>query len=90
MTERFSAGGERSSTVSYRSRGSLDHAAVAKKGFLLGVALFALGALGEVVGHAFFAVPALAEQLFFGMEVTGVAIGLLVPIIFGAVLPLTE
>lgn len=90
MTERFSTGDDPPSTVSYQSRGSLDHAAVAKKGFLLGVALFAVGALGEVVGHAYFAVPALAEQLFFGMEVTGVALGLLVPIIFGAVLPLTE
>lgn len=90
MTERFSTDHDPASTVSYQSRGSLDHAAAAKKGFLLGVALFAVGALGEVVGHAYFAVPALAEQLFFGMEVTGVALGLLVPIIFGAVLPLTE
>lgn len=90
MTERFSTDDDPASTVSYQSRGSLDHAAVAKKGFLLGVALFAAGALGEVVGHAFFAVPALAEQLFFGMEVTGVALGLLAPIVFGAVLPLTE
>lgn len=76
--------------MSYQSRGNLDYAAVAKKGFLLGVALFALGAVGEVVGHAYFAVPSLAEQLFLGMEVTGVAVGLFVPIIFGAILPLTE
>ena len=76
--------------MSHRSRGTLDHAAVAKKGFLLGVALFALGAVGEIVGHAYLALPAVAEQVFFGMEVTGVAVGLLVAIVFGAVLPLTE
>lgn len=76
--------------MSYRNRGNLDYADVAKKGFLLGVALFALGAVGELVANAYFVVPALAEQLFFGMEVTGVLLGLLVPIVFGAVLPLTE
>lgn len=76
--------------MSHQSRGNLDYADVAKKGFLFGVALFALGAVGEALGHAFFAVPSIADQLFLGMEVTGVAVGLLVPIIFGAILPLTE
>lgn len=76
--------------MSYQSRGNLDYADVAKKGFVLGVALFALGAVGEILGHAYLALPAVAEQVLFGMEVTGIAVGFLVPIIFGAVLPLTE
>lgn len=76
--------------MSYQSRGNLDYAAIAKKGFLLGVALFALGAVGEILGHAYLALPSVAEQVFFGMEVSGIAIGFLVPVVFGAVLPLTE
>lgn len=71
-------------------RRNLDHANVAKKGFLFGAALFALGAIGGIVGHAYFTLPATVDQLLFGMEVAGVAVGLLVPIVFGAVLPLTE
>lgn len=76
--------------MSYQSRGNLDYADAAKKGFLLGVALFALGAVGEMLGHAFFAVPSIADQLFLGMEVTGVVVGLLAPMVFGAILPLIE
>jgi hypothetical protein len=77
--------------VSYQSRGrNLDYADIAKKGFLFGVVLFALGAVGEVAGHAFLGLPSIADQLFFGMEVTGILVGLLVPIVFGAVLPLVE
>lgn len=76
--------------MSYQSRGNLDYADAAKKGFLLGVALFALGAVGEMLGHGFLAVPSIADQLFFGMEVTGVVVSLLAPMVFGAILPLIE
>lgn len=73
-----------------RSR-TVDHGRVAKLGFLAGVGLFLLGAVGEVVVHAF--AVGLAEtldQLFLGMEVGGILIALFVPIVFGAVLPLIE
>lgn len=78
--------------MSHRTRSrSFDYAAIAKKGFLLGVALFALGSVGEVVGHAYLgSMPTSVERLFLGLEVTGVLLGLLVPIVFGAVLPLIE
>ena len=75
--------------MSYQSR-NLDYVDIAKKGFLLGVALFAVGTVGVVAGHAFVALPSVVERLFLGMEVTGVLVGLLVPIVFGAVLPLVE
>lgn len=76
--------------MSYRRDSNLEYADVARKGFLVGVALFALGAVGEVAGHTLFAVPSIAERLFFGMIVVGVGLGLLVPIVFGVVLPLLE
>lgn len=70
---------------------SFDYARIAKTGFLAGVALFALGTVGEIAGHAVLSsMPAAAEQAFFGMEILGVAVGFLVPIVFGAVLPLVE
>lgn len=75
--------------MSHQSR-NLDYADIAKKGFLFGVGLFALGAAGVGAGHAFVALPSIVEQVFLGMEVTGVLVGLLVPIVFGAVLPLVE
>lgn len=71
--------------------GDLDYPTLAKRGFLLGLGLFALGALGEIVGHA---APGLLsgtiETILFDFEVIGVLVGLLAPLIFGIVLPLTE
>ncbi|MUV85649.1 hypothetical protein GJ631_03415 [Natronomonas sp. CBA1123] len=70
---------------------SLDHARLAKLGFLFGVGLFAVGAVGEIGGHAFLStVPATLDTVFFGMETLGVVVGLVTPIVFGAVLPLIE
>lgn len=70
---------------------SFDNARIAKTGFLAGVALFALGVVGELAGHALLpSMPAAASQGLFAMEVLGVLVGFLVPIVFGAVLPLTE
>ncbi|MCY4729899.1 hypothetical protein KY092_04920 [Natronomonas gomsonensis] len=70
---------------------SLDHARLAKLGFLVGVGLFAVGAVGEIGGHAVLStVPATLDTVFFGMETLGVVIGLVTPIVFGAVLPLIE
>lgn len=70
---------------------SLDHARLAKLGFLFGLALFAVGAIGEIGGHTYLSpVPSTLDTVFFGMETLGVVIGLVAPIVFGAVLPLTE
>lgn len=76
--------------MSFQRDTNVQYADVAKKGFLVGLALFAVGAVGEVAGHAYVAIPAMAEGLFFGMEVVGVVLALFVPIVFGAVLPLLE
>lgn len=78
--------------MSYQASGrSLDYARLAKLGFLFGIGLFAVGAVGEIGGHAFLpTVPSTLETVFFGMETVGVIVGLVAPIVFGAVLPLIE
>lgn len=74
-----------------RGTRNVDHAKIAKTGFVAGIALFAVGVVGELAGHALLAsMPPTADQAFFAMEVLGVLVGFLVPIIFGAVLPLIE
>lgn len=73
-----------------RSR-NVDHAKIAKTGFIAGLALFAVGVVGELAGHALLAsMPPTADQALFAMEVLGVLVGFLIPIVFGAVLPLVE
>lgn len=74
-----------------RRTGSLDHARIAKSGFVAGLALFAIGVVGELAGHAMLAsMPPTADQVLLALEVVGVLVGFLVPIVFGAVLPLIE
>jgi hydrogenase/urease accessory protein HupE len=69
----------------------MDHAKRAKQGFLLGVGLFAVGALGEIVGHALYAeLPGWEQTLLFNAEAVGILLALLAPLVFGVVLPLTE
>lgn len=71
--------------------GSIDHAKRAKQGFLLGVSLFAVGALGEIVGHVLSSdMPGWGETLLFDAEVLGILLALFAPLVFGIVLPLTE
>jgi hypothetical protein len=75
---------------SRRSR-NMDYARIAKAGFVGGLALFVIGVVGELAGHAVLAsMPPTAEQGLFAMEVLGVLVGFFVPVVFGAVLPLTE
>lgn len=70
---------------------SMDHATLAKRGFLLGAALFAVGVLGEVGGHALFGtLPALVNTLLVDMEAIGILLALFSPLVFGIVLPLIE
>lgn len=69
----------------------IDYAGVAKLGFVAGVVLFAAGGLGEIVLHSLVStLPAWSVQMFFTLEVLGVVVGLLVPLVYGIVLPLTE
>ena len=74
-----------------RNSRSLDHAKIAKTGFLAGLGLFAAGVVGELAGHS--VVSSMPETLagaLLMMEVLGVAVAFFVPVIFGAVLPLME
>lgn len=69
----------------------IDHATWAKLGFLFGLALFALGAGGELVGHALYGtLPTWEDTLFTYAEGVGLVVGFLSPWVFGIVLPLTE
>jgi hypothetical protein len=71
--------------------GNLDYPTLAKRGTLLGLCLFALGAVGELGTHALgMSIPAWEATLLFDAEVLGVALFLFSPIVFGVVLPLTE
>jgi len=69
----------------------MNHAQLAKRGFLLGVGLFVLGALGELGGHALLGtLPAWGNTLLVDMEALGILLALFSPLIFGIVLPLVE
>jgi hypothetical protein len=71
--------------------GELDYPVLTKRSFLLGVALFGIGALGELgLSAAGLAVPEWERALLFDIELLGILIGLLSPFIFGVLLPLTE
>jgi len=71
--------------------GDLDYPTLAKRGTLLGLCLFALGALGELAVHGLgVQLPAWEAALLFDAEVVGVVLFLFSPIVFGLLLPLTE
>lgn len=71
--------------------GSMDHATLAKRGFLLGVALFALGALGELAAATLLGpLPGWGNMLLTDMEALGILLGLFSPLVFGIALPLVE
>jgi hypothetical protein len=56
-----------------------------------GLALFVMGVVGELGGHAVLASnPPTAEQGLFAMAILGVLVGFLAPNVSGAVLPPTE
>jgi hydrogenase/urease accessory protein HupE len=68
-----------------------DYAKRAKQGFFLGFGLFALGAGGELVGHSVYGeLPGWEQALLFDAEVLGILVALLVPLVFGIVMPLVE
>jgi hydrogenase/urease accessory protein HupE len=71
--------------------GNLNYEKLTKRSVVLGVSLFLIGALGEMVLHAVgLPVPGWENALLLGFEGLGILIALLSPFIFGIVLPLTE
>jgi energy-converting hydrogenase Eha subunit E len=71
--------------------GDIDYPTVTRRGFALGVALLVVGTLGHVLGPLLFGpLPEWERTLFLDMEILGVLLGLLTPLVFGIVLPLTE
>lgn len=70
---------------------TLDYPRLTKMSFAFGVGLFAVGALGTVIGSAVFgSLPGWEQTLLFDAEVLGLVIALVAPLIFGVVMPLTE
>jgi len=71
--------------------GDLDFPTLTKRSFLLGIGLFALGALGEfAIAATGTAVPAWEHAILVDAEWLGVVIALFSPFVFGILLPLTE
>jgi hypothetical protein len=71
--------------------GDLDYGRLTKRGFGLGVALFALGVAGAAAGPALFGpLPSWEQTLFADSEIAGIIIAFLSVVLFGVVLPLTE
>jgi len=60
---------------------SMNNEKLAKGGFLLGLAMFAVGALGELLAHSVFTkLPGWEQTLLFDMVVFGALIALLAPL----------
>ncbi|MFB6091241.1 MAG: hypothetical protein ABEJ97_09305 [Halobellus sp.] len=71
--------------------GDIDYPTLTKRSFLLGLGLFAFGALGEfVLASTGLAVPAWEHALLVDAEWLGVVLALASPFVFGILLPLTE
>jgi len=71
--------------------GDLDYPTITKRSVLLGIGLFSIGAIGEMMIHATGAqVPGWEETLLLDLEFLGTAIALFSPFVFGILLPLTE
>ena len=64
------------------ARSGLDHATLAKAGFLIGLALFGIGAGGELIGHAMYGtLPDWENTLLFNAEVLGLLVGIVLPLV---------
>jgi hydrogenase/urease accessory protein HupE len=69
----------------------MDYAAMLKRGFLGGVALFVIGALGGKIAPMLLGpLPGWEQTLFFDLEVLGILVAFVSPLVFGLVLPLIE
>ncbi|MCL9812304.1 hypothetical protein [Natranaeroarchaeum aerophilus] len=72
--------------------GDLDYPTLTKYGFFLGLGMFLVGVVGELLlaGIVLSDVPGWVHTLFFDMEALGVVVAFLSVVVFGIVLPLTE
>ena len=71
--------------------GDLNYESLAKRAFLLGVGLFAIGAGGELLAHALHVtLPAWEETLLYDAEIIGLLVAFVSPWVFAVILPLTE
>lgn len=71
--------------------GDIDSVSLTKRGFALGLTLFLVGAIGELLGHGVLGgIPAWENTLLFEMEVLGILVAFLSVAVFGVVVPLTE
>ncbi|PSQ26417.1 hypothetical protein BRD03_10050 [Halobacteriales archaeon QS_9_68_17] len=74
-----------------RRYGDPEYERATKVGFALSVAMFAVGAGGELLASGLhWSLPAWEHTLLTGMEPLGVLGVLLVPFVFGIFFPLTE
>lgn len=70
---------------------TLDYPTVTKRGIALGIGLFLIGALGQVLIHTTgLQVPAWEQSLLFDFEVLGILIMVFSAFVFGIIMPLTE
>jgi len=71
--------------------GGINYQRTTKLGFLLSIAIFAIGAGAELSAAAMHvSLLAWQDTLFTDMEIVGTLGALLVPLLFGIILPLTE
>lgn len=70
--------------------GDLDYPRLAKTSFLLGLSLFVIGLVGQVVLGGMADTPAWELTLLLDLEAIGLVIAFLSPFVFGILLPLTE
>ncbi|WP_254533748.1 hypothetical protein [Natrinema gelatinilyticum] len=68
----------------------LDYATYAKRGFLLGLALFLFGALGAIVASRIGPFPGWERTLLSDSMILGFSLGFISVFGFGIVLPLTD
>lgn len=69
---------------------SIDYPSLTKTGFAASLVLLAIGFVGSWVTAGLVGVPAWETSLFFDAEVLGTLGLLVVPLVFGIVLPLIE
>jgi len=70
---------------------SLDYATYTKRGFLFGLSLFLVGAIGDGIGPRFLGeLPNWEQTAFLGFMACGVLIGFFSVFGFGIFLPLTD
>ncbi len=71
--------------------GNLDYPKLTKRGFFLGLAMLLVGATGEAFLPALVGpLPPWEDTLLLDLEILGLVVAFLSPIVFGFVLPLTE